>query len=135
MATYSVYARPDDRNGADAIFVSDGFSFAGFIFTGFWALWHRMWIVAVLLFAAMLVASALPLASIAISLLTGVFGNDLKRWSLARRGFSEIGISHGHDLEEAELRFYLSPRDVAAPVVASTAPMSHDTLGLFGVKA
>ena len=45
MTTYAIYAKPSDRNAEDAIFVPDAFSWGGFVFTGFWALWNRMWIV------------------------------------------------------------------------------------------
>ena len=33
------------------MFVPEGFAWAGFIFTFIWALWHRLWVVAALLFS------------------------------------------------------------------------------------
>ena len=66
MTTYSIYARPDDRGAADAIFLPDGFSWRAFVFTWIWALWNRMWIVAGLALSVMLIAT-MPAACAAIS--------------------------------------------------------------------
>jgi Protein of unknown function (DUF2628) len=128
MATYSIYAKGDVE---DAIFVRDGFSWGAFVFAGFWALWHRMWIVAVLAFVVMMLASALPwklefLLNFSVSLVLGVFGNDLRAWSLARHGFAKAGLVDANNLEDAELQFYatMEPRQLLR---AGT-----DILGLFG---
>ena len=134
MTTYSIYAKPNDKTAADAIFVCDGFSWGAFVFTWAWALWNRMWIVAAVVISAMLVASLLPptpqiLLSLAVNILMGLHANDLLSWSLTRRGFSEIGLSNGGSLEEAELQFY------ADGVSAPSRPMDHDTLGLFAAKS
>ena len=138
MTTYSIFAKPEDRNAQDAIFVSDGFSWGGFVFTGLWALWNRMWIVGAIVISVSLLGSALPpalqlLLSLAVSVLMGLHGNDLLGWSLARRGFREIGLSSGDNLEEAELRFY---GDAAEnPSASSPALKDFDALGLFGAKS
>jgi hypothetical protein len=63
----------------------------------------------------------------------GLHGNDLLGWSLTRRGLSEIALSNGGSLEEAELRFYADGADVSRP--ASPLPVTHDVLGLFGSKS
>jgi hypothetical protein len=138
MTTYAIYAKPSDRNAADAIFVPDAFSWGGFIFTGFWALWNRMWIVGAIVISIALLGSALPpapqfLLNLAISILVGLHGNDLLGWSLARRGFSQIGLSKGSSLEESELRFYAD--GVSAPSLPSPMLKDFDALGLFGAKS
>ena len=138
MTTYSIYAKPIDRAGAEAIFLPEKFSWAAFILTWVWALWNRMWIVAALILSVMFIASALPtvpqiLLSLAVNIFMGVHGNDLLGWSLIRRGLSEIGLSNGRTLEEAELRFYADGVD--APALASPRPVNHDVLGLFGHKS
>ena len=56
MRVYTVHILP----GADALedaplLVREGFCWPAAIFTVFWALWHRMWLVAGLLFIAGLV--------------------------------------------------------------------------------
>jgi hypothetical protein len=138
MTTYSIYAKPNDRTAAEAIFLPDKFSWAAFVLTWVWALWNRMWIVAVLALSLMFIASALPavpqfLLSLGVSILMGLHGNDLLGWSLTRRGLSEIGQSNGDSLEEAELRFYVD--GIKTSTVASHVPVDHDTLGLFGVRS
>jgi hypothetical protein len=138
MKTYSIYAKENDTAAADAIFLSDGFSWGGFVFTWVWALWNRMWIVAVVVLAVTSVASLLPpvreaLLILGINLIMGLHGNDLLGWSLSRRGYSEIGLSHGSSLEEAELRFYSGETKTSA--VPASTPVDHDTLGLFGVRS
>ena len=134
MTTYSICAKRDDRSAADAIFVSDGFSWGAFVFTWLWALWNRMWIVAVIVISVLLIASLLPpapqiLLSLAVSILMGLHANDLLGWSLARRGYSEIALGNGNSLEEAELNFY------ADGVSIPSQPVDHDTLGLFAAKS
>jgi hypothetical protein len=138
MTTYSIYAKPNDRAAAEAIFLPDKFSWAGFVLTWVWALWNRMWIVAVLILSVMFIASALPavpqfLLSIGVSILMGLHGNDLLGWSLARRGYTEIGLSNGRALEEAELRFYAD--GVIAPSLPAPVFKEFDALGLFGAKS
>ena len=134
MTTYSIYAKSNDSIAADAIFLSDGFSWGAFVFTWAWALWNRMWIVAAIVISAMLIASLLPpapqiLLSLAASILMGLHANDLLAWSLARRGYSEIALSNGNSLEEAELLFY------ADGMSAPSLPVDHDTLGLFAAQS
>ena len=139
MTTYTIYAKAKDAAAADAIFLPDAFSWGAFAFTWVWALWNRMWIVAVVVLAVVAAASALPLPqeivlTLAVNILMGLHGNDLLGWSLARRGLAGIGLSHGSSLEEAELRFYSGD---AKPVVAPPppVPVDHDTLGLFGARS
>ena len=138
MTTYSIYAKPNDARAAEAIFLPDSFSWGAFVFTWVWALWNRMWIVAALVLSIMLIASALPTApqfllALCVSIVMGLHGNDLLGWSLTRRGLSEIGLSNGGSMEEAELRFYADSVD--APTLASPMPVNHDVLGLFGSKS
>ena len=138
MTTYAIYAKPSDRNAQDAIFVPDAFSWGGFILTGFWVLWNRMWIAGIAVMAVLLLGTVLPpalqfLVNVAVSVFLGLHGNDLLGWSLARRGFSEIGLSAGSTSEEAELRFYANGADV--PSAPSPVFKDFDALGLFGAKS
>jgi hypothetical protein len=129
MATYSIYS---GQRIEEAVFVREGFSWPAAVFTGFWALWHRMWIVGVVAIAVILLASTLPPAielfvNLATTLVFGVFGSDLREWSLARRGLSNIDVVEARNIELAELEFYTTPRSAA--VIPAVAP---DMLGLFG---
>jgi len=151
MPRYSVHARslkPEViRSEADRIrFVKEGFSWWGFFFPLPWLLLKGMWEVLVLtiivLIAIVGIGAAFEVPEFAvivlcfgINLIIGFTGNDLYRWTLARRGLPDIGPASGADREEAELRFFLGlpPIPVAmAPVVAPLAsPQSRDALGLF----
>ena len=138
MTTYSIYAKPNDAMAAEAIFLPDSFSWAAFVFTWVWALWNRMWIVAAIILSVMFIASVLPtvpqyLLALGVNIVMGLHGNDLLGWSLTRRGLSEIALSNGGSLEEAELHFYAAGVDV--PASASPIPVNHDVLGLFGHKS
>ncbi len=139
MTNYAVYAKPDDQ--LNAIFVAENFSWPAFVFTTFWALWNRMWIVAVVLLALLALSSALPIAlqlvfSTGLSFLLGFHGSDLLGWSLARRGYAEIGIASGSNLEAAELNFYSDfefAESVQAPIPL-LGGAAHEPLGLFGAR-
>ncbi len=83
-----------------------------------------MWIVAALILSVMFIASALPavpqfLLSLGVNIFMGLHGNDLLGWSLKRRGLSEIALSNGGSLEEAELRFYADGVDAPALRIAN----------------
>jgi hypothetical protein len=41
-----------------------------------------------------------------IALFLGLEGSSLRRWTLRRRGWSDLGIVVGEDLEAAERRFF-----------------------------
>lgn len=146
MAIYSVHSRPG-APAEDAVFVKDGFAWPAFVFTLLWALWHRMWIVAAIVFSATAAIAAaaswlvqgdvtVNLASFAVSLILGFEGNDLRRWSLARRGYREIALAAGRNLDEAELRFFAAQMPDRLSEASHAPPKlrtgSHDPLGLFG---
>ena len=148
MAIYSVHKRPTARVD-DAIFVKDGFAWAALVFMLLWTLWHRMWIVAAIVFSTTAAVAALAswlglgdapvnLASLAVGLVLGFEGNDLRRWSLARQGYEELGLAPGCDLDEAELRLFAAQApfqpSVSNTVPPKLRPEGHDPLGLFGTS-
>jgi hypothetical protein len=122
MSVYTVHEPP--LRAADAapdperfIFVRDGFYFWAFLFSVLWMLWHRMWL-ALLAYvvAAAGMETALRYAGVSsflvgivgllISLLVGIEGATLRRFALARRGWKNVGVVSGDDLEDAERRFF-----------------------------
>jgi hypothetical protein len=133
MKLYSVYARPGDAHFESAVFVPHAFSWSAFVFTGFWALAQRMWIVAAVLFAASILPdNAAFVASLGTAVMAGMFAAELRQWSLRRRGFTEVGQAAGADLEEAEVLFYTNPPELptfTSQVSGKTA--GADPLGLF----
>jgi hypothetical protein len=158
MSVYTVHEPPLLPGEASAdpgrfAFVRDGFYFWAFLLTPLWMLWRRLWLVFViavalvaLIDAAVFFVAASPttvfVINTLVSLLAGIEAGTLRRWTLARRGWKNVGIVIGDDLESAERRFFDSwvppgaaPR--AEPQQDSTAsgvprmPHSPDVIGLF----
>lgn len=139
---------PPDANPDRVVLVREGFAFAAFAFTVLWALWHRMWVVAALLFAAYAalglagqwfqwhwaIASA---AEFGLALLFGLEASDLRIRALRRAGFQRAGLVQATNGEAAELDYFAGRRVIrpAAPVPDYRPHRAHeDTLGLFGSR-
>jgi hypothetical protein len=149
----AVDARPDPER---FVFVRDGFYFWAFLITSLWMAWHRMWlvlliyvVVAVGLQSAMhyggVATSGIVLVELLISLLVGIEAATLRRFALARRGWKNVGVVSGDDLEGAEQRFFdawvrAAPGRRAEPPAGPPTPpppspphnpQSPDVIGLF----
>jgi len=91
----------------------------------------------------------LSLVGLLISLLVGIEAGTLRRFTLARRGWKNVGVVSAYDLEDAERRFF-ADWVRAAPTVRSAPaapppnsppppspaplprmPQSPDVIGLF----
>ena len=162
MSVYTVHEPPMHGAGALAeaerfVFVRDGFSFWAFIAAPLWMLWHRMWLVlagyvllTIIITAALVMlgasSTALVIVGLGIALLVGLEANTLRRLTLRLHGWRNVAIVSGHDVEDAEQRFFDSwlhqapaQRDDTAtppplPPSAPNAPRSSqppDVLGLF----
>ena len=154
MAIYTVYEPP--LRGADArhvdrfVFVRDGFFWSAFLLAPLWMLRHRLWL-ALALYAAVAIAigagaqffrlSAVITAAIAfvVSLLIGIEASTLRRWALARRKWTNVGVVVGDDLELAERRFFdawirhapLSRSAQPSPGAGMRSHAESDVIGLF----
>jgi hypothetical protein len=138
-------------------FVRDGFSFWAFLLAPLWMLRHRMWLVLASYVGIMAVVETIIIAlgasrtSVAfvaflISLLVGLEAGTLRRITLTRRGWKNVGVVSGDDVEDAEWRFFdtwiktaPSPSSVTgpdmpsagAPTVTPRAAETPDVIGLF----
>ena len=156
MAVYTVH-QPPLKAGATPeperfIFVRDGFSFPALLFGPLWMLRHRMWLVllgygaaVVLLSLVLRLHPSAPVGAIVwalLALLLGFEAGTLRRFTLGRRRFRNIGIVVGDDLELAERRFFDAwIREDLAPAAPGGAPAlapsrrtprpTPDVLGLF----
>jgi hypothetical protein len=165
MSVYTVYEPPLRSGEASAdpdrfAFVRDGFSFWAFLLGPLWMLRHRMWLV---LLGYLVLAAALGWAQRAAGVAPGVGGTvtflvmiligceagTLRRLTLEGRGWRNVGIVVGDDLELAERRFFEAwmargkqtstdapptrPTAFAGPYGSSTnvPPGASDVLGLF----
>ena len=99
------------------VFVRDGFSFLAFLLAPLWMLRHRLWlvfvgyvIVAVALQVGLRLIGASPGVIITVSfllaLLVGFEAATLRRFTLSRRRWNNVGVVVGDDLESAERRFF-----------------------------
>jgi hypothetical protein len=153
MASYVIFEPPGAPRPEDAVFIRDGFHWLAFIVPFFWFLWHRLWLEAGLVFAAMVGLAALERVdgmqgvvtpvSLLLSLGLGFEAPALWMAALRRRSWRERGVVEADNRDEAAIR-YLADADVepAAPVPypASTAsahttpprrPAAVPALGLF----
>jgi Protein of unknown function (DUF2628) len=160
MSVYTVH-EPPRRVGAAAsdmerfAFVRDGFSWWAFLLAPLWMLRHRMWLVLIgyvavvgLIEIPVRLSGAPALATsvigILLGLLVGLEAGSLRRFTLGRRGWKNLGVVSGDDLEDAERRFFdtwlrrtNSPSSgPPMPGPASAAPnrrgpLGSDVIGLF----
>ena len=122
MSIYTVYEPPLKAHESVPdferfVFVRDGFSFWAFLLAPWWMLRHRLWL-ALVCYVILAVALSVALrwigasAAVAIiagalfSLLVGFEAATLRRFGLARRGWRNVGIVVGDDVESAERRFF-----------------------------
>jgi hypothetical protein len=120
-------APADPMARADATqFVKEGIAWWALVFPVLWLLYHRLWIVlAGFLGILVLIEVGAALAglgeaaagwvTIVISLVFALEANNLRRWTLTRRGFVMAGSVSGHDLTECELRYFSQWPDAPTP--------------------
>jgi hypothetical protein len=151
MTIYTVLSPPAGSAGPDPdrfVFVKEGFCWPALAITAIWLLWRRMWLVFVLyLVAAAAVLSlagnmVLPVAWLTLLLfgfLVALEANNLRRWTLERRGYRFVGVASGDSRSDAEFRFFAgwagsglqrAPAEPAKPGTAAWAE-SHEVVGLF----
>jgi hypothetical protein len=122
LKIYTVHHRQEASGsltglGEDAILVKEGFSWPAFFVPLIWLVYKRMWIalafyvaaiggLTVLAQIALVPESAVFLGNFAVNLILGLEGNDLYRWTLARRRFREQAVVLGSNLITAEQRYF-----------------------------
>ena len=128
MKVYSVHLR---RHGLDPdrdiVLVAEAFSWAAFVLSLVWAMWHRMWWVALGLLVISLSINGVGwllgmdevsafVVSFGIAVLTGLLANDLRRWTLERAGFNDCGVVSGDNPDEALARFLEGAPEIAREI-------------------
>ena len=126
MRLYTVHLR---RHGLDPhrdlVLVKEGFCWPAFLVSVFWALWHRLWLAALILLALqaglgliVVVLGPDPLSeavlALGLALVVGFVAGDLRRWTLGRQGFVLASVVQGIDRETAERRYLDSEPSLAA---------------------
>lgn len=164
MITCTVHER--DSNEADVrtrsekiVFVREGVAMWALFFPLLWLLYHRLWLMLLAYLAAVFAIGALVsvidlpemfggVTTLALSFLLMLEGNDLRRWTLARKGYSLVDVTGGRDMEECEQRFFetwlpgqkdrkgvlptITPkRTGSGPIAGPRATPGDDVIGLF----
>ena len=121
MRVFTTYLREDRA----PVMVREGFSFAAFFFGWIYLLWHRAWIPAALNAAIAVIAfsvtnrtgSLAPLLGLLV--LQGLFGRDLRRWSLERSGYVAGPILAAPDEDSALARLFTIRSDLAVTLAGA----------------
>jgi hypothetical protein len=154
MSVYTVHEPPLRAAEVSAdpqrfVFVRDGFYFWAFLLTPLWMIRHRLWMVLVLylvLTAGLETVlrivggsgAVIALVGVLISLLAGLEAATLRRFTLRRRHWQNVGIVSGRGVEDAERRFFdgwvgnAAVRNVAPPPAAPISGMT-ETPGVIGL--
>lgn len=142
MTIYAVL-EPPDGSPERVTFVPEGFSWGALAFSFIWALWHRLWVVAALLFTlstAFTIAANLELLGpglasflqLGISMLFAFEARGLQVNSLERAGFRPAGLIQASSPEAAELIYFNDRPPSAARTPASRLRAGQDDpLGIF----
>jgi len=155
MSVYTVHQPP--LRAVDAapdperfVFVRDGFYVWAFLVPWAFMLWYRLWLVLLIyvvvsagletaMYYAGFAGYAIALVGFLTSLLIGFEAASLRRFTLSRRGWKNIGVVTGDDLESAEQRFFAAwlraapapPAEMPVPPPLPHAPRPPDVIGLF----
>jgi hypothetical protein len=162
MAVYTAHQPPLKKFEAAPdperfVFVRDGFSFWAFLLGPLWMLRHRMWLVllgyvaiAIVMQVALRLVGASggssAFAAFMLALLVGMEAGTLRRFTLGRRRWRNVGTVVGADRDTVERRFFdswvrgetLAPVTPSMPRAASPAASTQrgaspapDVIGLF----
>lgn len=106
------------------VFVKEGIAWPAFFFAPLWLIFRRMWLVLAGYVVLMIAVSAAERAlgsdlpgifMFLVQVLLALEGNELRRWTLLRRGYAVVDVVEARNLEEAEIRFFAAQDAAAAP--------------------
>lgn len=103
MTSFTVHV----KDGAPLLLVPERFSLGALLFGPLWLLFAGAWIPAILLACAWVAAvllvpeAMLPPVALGLAWFAGLCGRDLRRWSLARRGWRAPHVVVARTEEEA----------------------------------
>ena len=115
---YTVHIDPSQERSAEkAVFIREGFSLFAFLFGTIWALYNRLWLVAIIVTAVLIALTTadhkdwlsgqtVMILNFAFTLIIGLSANDLRRAALGRKGYitSDVVVSDSELL--AQQRYF-----------------------------
>lgn len=151
MALYTVHVPGDGRDPlarADrTVFVREGFNARAFAFGWLFLLWHGIWgalavwlvlggALAALWWFVHVSPGTIVSLVLLMHLFVGIEGNDLRRWSLGRRGFGFLDVVSGSRPDEAEYSFFVrQPEERVPPLQPVSRVVARDptpsVIGMF----
>ena len=160
MPTFTVHEPPPRKKAPESViaperfvFVRDGFHFWAFVLAPLWLLFRKLWL-AFFIYVVLNIAIAVGLtfagtpsyvqstAALLIALLIGFEASTIRRWTLTRWRWKNLGFVVAEDREIAERRFYgawVERAPAATALVEPTyppplrrgPPSPSDVIGLF----
>jgi hypothetical protein len=108
MRVFTVHTPPAENASAGEpmpLMVPERFSWAALLFGPLWLLAHKLWGPAAVLFVASAVLGFVsPWAAAGLQLVFAFEAEDVRRWALARQGWSVAGVVAAADAEAATQR-------------------------------
>lgn len=109
MRAWTVHLPPEAASSRPPLLLREGFSFWAFLFGPFWLLAHRCWLAGLAALLLMVALGFLPgawgaLLPLGLNLLLGFHAQDLRRWTLGRRGWRLAHVVLGEDEDTALVR-------------------------------
>jgi hypothetical protein len=117
-----IYTAHTSGNAAPLL-VREGFSWGAFLFGPFWLLAQRAWIPGLLVLCADFAVLLTPapvrgVLTLAAAWAAGLFGRDLVRWSLGRRGYDFVHVIAAPDDDAAMARLLARRPDLIMDALA-----------------
>ena len=118
LKLYTVHTKPGSDATLDKpVFLREGFNWLAFLFTFVWALYQRLWGLALVVFLANVAAMAAMkygalsqlsagIVQFALQIIVGFHANDCLRKRLSKQGFIFQDITSGDSLLRAEQRYF-----------------------------
>ena len=114
MRIYTAHLRAD----RPPVLLAEGFSWGALIFGALWLFLHRAWIAGLLALAASVLIGTLTrpparlVLELGLAVILGLFGRDLVRWSLDRRGYLAAHVIAARNTEQALSRLLTERPDM-----------------------
>lgn len=132
MTTYTIHhpaqtAAEILHRSDDVEFVKDGFCWPALFVPFIWLIYRRLWIAMLGYVALVILVSAVgavlslsenvtTLIGASVNILMGFEANNLRRWTLRRHAYRDVGVAIAKSQTDAEMRYFQDLIDMPAQV-------------------
>ena len=118
MKVYTAQTAPwSVENDEDLVLIKEGFSWVAFFLGPIWALWHRLWTIALIVLTGYFLinlggnfldlgSKTILIAQFSFCFCLGLWGNDCRRWNLMRQGYVLRTVVTGSKFEDIERAYF-----------------------------